>query len=354
MKKLNLLLLSALMLIACDKSNMKINGTVENGNLNGKKVYIVNSAGTAVDSAVVENGKFRIKNIVGKPDLALLVIGDMASDEVAGGQIVLEEGVIEALVLQNGKVAVSGTPLNDKFAQFNSESKKIDAEYEEIQTKYADAPQVVKDSLERDLDQKYITLGYKYAKENADNLMGKIAFYASYWGMSIDQKAELIASFSEELKQDERIAKIASTIEQERKSSVGQPFIDFSAQTIAGDSLKLSSMVGKTEYVLVDFWASWCGPCIKSLPSLKALYSKYKGKKLEILGVSLDSKKEDWAGAVKQYDLAWKHVSDLNQWSSKFAAMYAVQAIPATILIDKNGMIVGRNLHANEIEDIIK
>ena len=110
---------------------------------------------------------------------------------------------------------------------------------------------------------------------------------------------------------------------------------------------------GKTDYLLIDFWASWCGPCIKSLPSLKAMYDKYHGKKFDIIGVSLDDTAADWTAAIAKFGLTWTNVSDLQKWDSQPAKLYAISFIPNTILLDKEGKIIGRNLHVNEIENIL-
>lgn len=354
MKKLSVIILSALMLMACDKSNLTIKGTIDNSEFDGKKAYLINQAGETTDSAEVKKGKFLIKKTVTEPDFATLLIGEMGDVSIAGSMVVLEAGEIIVNVSKDNKTEVSGTKLNVALSSFMREQKEIDAEYEQAMKQYGQAPQVVLDSIERGLTEKFTEISYRYSKENANNLVGKLIFLSSYYGMTIDQKAEIASLFDEKTMQDENIAKVVAAIEQERKSAVGQPYMDFEAQDLAGNSVKLSSFVGKADYLLVDFWASWCGPCIKSLPSLKALYEKYRGSKFDIVGFSLDDSKAEWEGAAKQYDLKWHHMSDLKKWESPVARLYAVQFIPTTILLDKEGKIVGRNLHVNEIEDILK
>jgi len=118
-----------------------------------------------------------------------------------------------------------------------------------------------------------------------------------------------------------------------------------------GNKVALSSLRG--EMVLVDFWASWCGPCIKEQPELLKLYNTYP-EKFQIYGVSLDTKKPLWTGAITKLKLPWTQVSDLKYWSSPAAADYMVQALPFNVLLDKNGIILAKNIHGNQLNELVK
>ncbi len=137
-----------------------------------------------------------------------------------------------------------------------------------------------------------------------------------------------------------------------RSQVIGGAAPEIKMPTPEGPELALSSFKGKV--VLIDFWASWCGPCIKSMPEVKATYEKYKSRGFDILGVSLDKDKDAWTGAIARYQLPWQHVSDLQLWQSKAAQTYGVTAIPQTVLIDKEGKIAARNLHGPELEQKIE
>lgn len=130
--------------------------------------------------------------------------------------------------------------------------------------------------------------------------------------------------------------------------AIGKAAPDITLPTPDGKPLSLSSLKGK--YVLIDFWASWCGPCRQENPNVVRMYNKYKDKGFEIFGVSLDNTRDKWLGAIEKDQLTWPHVSDLKGWESAAAQLYNIQAIPQTLLLDKEGKIIARNLRGPELE----
>jgi thiol-disulfide isomerase/thioredoxin len=142
---------------------------------------------------------------------------------------------------------------------------------------------------------------------------------------------------------------------QEPKIQVGQYAPEIALPKPDGTILKLSSLKGKL--VLIDFWASWCAPCIKEQPALKAMYDKHakdvQENRFEILGVSLDKSKENWLSAIQRFNINWPQISDLKFWRSKVAADYAIEGLPYNIIIDATGKIIAINLHDKELADFI-
>ena len=139
-----------------------------------------------------------------------------------------------------------------------------------------------------------------------------------------------------------------------KNSAVGKPFIDFEMADAKGKTHKLSEYVGKGKIVLIDFWASWCPPCRRDMPNMVEVYKQYKSKGFEIVGISLDSKQEAWEKGVKDLQITWPQLSDLKGWKNDGAALYGVNSIPHTVLVDKDGTILAKGLHAKEIGEKLK
>lgn len=135
---------------------------------------------------------------------------------------------------------------------------------------------------------------------------------------------------------------------EEEKVAIGSVAPEIELPNPDGKNIALSSLRGKV--VLIDFWASWCGPCIREAPNLVAAYEKYKDKGFEIFGVSLDAEKESWVNAIEKFKLDWIHVSDLKYWQSMSVDLYGFSGIPHTVLIDKEGVVIAKNLRGDALE----
>ena len=203
------------------------------------------------------------------------------------------------------------------------------------------------------LNQEEVAIDKKIATDHVNTLVGTHVFMNSFYEMSVAEKDAIVKQMNAETKNVKRVQKIIADMEVERKVAVGSKFVDFKLPGLNGDSIALSDLVGKTDYVLIDFWASWCGPCMHFLPDLKAFYTKNGGNHFAILGVSLDDDKQAWINTVIVHKMSWKQVSDLKGWKCEGSRAYAINSIPNTVLINKEGIIVGKNLSLPEIEKLL-
>lgn len=182
---------------------------------------------------------------------------------------------------------------------------------------------------------------------------GKEFFPADFYNEMRGKVNPAYLSRAEALRQAEIDAQ--KYAEQERKATaVGNPFKDFDSKTIDGRDIRFSELVEKGKVTLLDFWASWCIPCIQESKELKELYKTYHGKGFNIVSVSLDTDKQKWLHAIQKHELPWTHISTLKGFKDPGAIEYAVQAIPYIILIDRNGNIINQNQHGDFLHNAIK
>ena len=322
-----------------------------------------------LDSADIVNGAFKFTGKVAEPILASLSIkhNNTSADpnkKTAGDAlgIYLEDKAITVTATDSVKNAsVKGSKVNDDYtalkALLKSDSDKMNALNTEYQSK---SPEEKKDQayiatlnsraevISNSMNEKY----KEFALKNTNSFIGLVAF-RSYMGYDVNPSViePDFNKFSAEVRGTSLGKSIASAIDNAKKTAVGSMAMDFTQNDVNGKPVKLSDFKGK--YVLVDFWASWCGPCRQENPNVVSAYNKYKDKNFTILGVSLDDEKrggkEAWLKAIADDKLTWTHVSDLKFWNNDVAKQWGIQSIPASFLIDPTGKIVGKNLRGEEL-----
>ncbi len=299
-------------------------------------------SGKHLDSATASDGEYVFKGNIDEPQ-----IGQILFNDGKGLVFYLEQGNIKIDYPQNAEYPnLSGTPLNNDLQQYN-----------EMLYAFLDSVNATRAGQR------------KYSWWDKEIMPGKIKVIRNFIEVhpsspvsleQLDQYAignkapgildSLYRKLSQDLKASAKGIELASRIKGMRSTEVGDRAPVFTLPDTNGNNVSLSDFKGK--YVLVDFWATWCSPCMAEMPNVAKAYSQYKDKGFEIIGVSLDrpDSKEQWKEVIKRDHLDWKQVSDLNWWNSKAAIAYNINSVPANFLIGPDGKIIAKNLRGDALQ----
>ena len=357
MKKLVWFAAAGMMSLAACQENAgyTIKGTAE-GATDGDMVYLQNRTDggfVALDSAVVKNGEFEF---TGTPDSvpAVRYVTYMKGDNRAAAMLFVEPGTV-TVYLNPEENRVSGTVNNDALQTFMDEFSRIGKEMDGIYKKATTDSTLTaaqKDSLMKVLEEKEEAGSAHILQTISDNIdkaagVELLCMFGSSFEVADVQP--LLAKVPAQLASQPNFVRLKGYVETLAKTSEGQKFIDFALNTPEGKEVKLSDYISKNKYTLVDFWASWCGPCRMEMPNVVAAYAKYKAKGFGVVGVSLDSNLESWKKGISDLKITWPQMSDLKGWQCEAAKLYGVRSIPATVLVAQDGTIVARDLRGEDI-----
>ena len=248
--------------------------------------------------------------------------------------------------------AVNGTAENDAFTSLNTSLEAlfqdVDKLSEESRSEDKALAEAATQKLE-ELSKQEIAQITAYIKANTNKLSAAKLFVENNYSMAEADLFAIVDQADSLFKSAPRMAKLLPVIEAKRNVAVGKKFADFEMSDLNGKTRKLSEYVGNGKIVLIDFWASWCPPCRRDMPNVVEVYKQYKNKGFDIVGVSLDSKKDAWEKGVKDLNITWTQLSDLQGWKNAAAQLYGVNSIPQTVLVDKDGTIIAKGLHGKEV-----
>lgn len=317
-----------------------------------------------MDSAQPKNGLFQFSGKIAEPTTASLAVkyALQSGEERAGRegiQLFLEPSAMKFFAKDSLKSnSVTGSAahldfvkLNEALKPFNDRITPLVTEYTNYQKKGDEASmKKVEDAIttiQKNRDEQ-VYVSFIRANPTSPVSLYALRQYAG-WDINPDKIEPMLASLPESLRQAPSALALKEQVEIAKKTAVGKMAMDFTQNDTLGRPVSLSSFRGK--YVLVDFWASWCGPCRKENPNVVKAFQKYKDKNFTVLGVSLDRSNahDKWMKAIHDDGLTWNHVSDLKFWDNEVAKLYGIKAIPQNLLLDPQGKIVAKNINGEEL-----
>ncbi len=368
MKKILMLAIAALPAVAfAQDTRYNIQGKI--GEFNAPaKVYLeyrFPKGKPIYDSCAVVNGKFHFTGSVGAAPLDAYLLfnhkGTGTGNSDGYRVIYLEPGTINVTAAdkienavvdgpktnqENEKYQLAQKPVTDAYAALD-ERQKAATDVEKATAEYARKAR----EDEKAIDKMSADIDKKFVAENPNSLISLTALETLSYSADYKDIAPLYNALTPAVKATEGGKAFAERLPKMKAVALGAMAPEIAEADTSGKIVKLSSFRG--QYVLVDFWASWCGPCRRENPNVVKAYNQYKGQKFTVLGVSLDKEngKEKWLAAIHKDGLTWTHVSDLKFWDSQAAGLYAVRAIPQNYLLDPDGKIIGKNLRGDDLQE---
>lgn len=355
MKNLILILSLIISLSAC--TSKKSNEFVINGKIEGKfdgKVYLqknLDGKFQILDTTQVEGGKFKFKGIIDSPDMYYIAL-----DEARFVGFFNEPSTINITFhvdsLNNPKV--EGSVADNEYRNYLKHMDEYQSGQIGVYTQYNEAARngdsVKMKELEtqmESLDKKHKEDILGFIKNNPESYVSPYIAMRHSYELELNELKEINSGLAAKIKESPFSKRLLERIAVLESVEVGKEAPDFTMNDPEGNPVTLSGLRGKV--VLVDFWASWCGPCRRENPNVVKAYNQFKDKGFDILGVSLDKDATSWKGAIEEDNLTWTHVSDLQYWNNAASKKYGIMSIPSNVLVDKNGIIIARNLTGEEL-----
>ena len=345
MKKIFFSALAMLLLVACNQApKYTITGTLDTDEFNGKWVYVAETLRKLetepIDSAQIVDGKFKMKGVATEPLMSVAVITDAnrkMTEQGVGTYFILENGKITMHVDTAYEMTATGTDFNRVYVEYNSLIMSYDGICAEINEREATNAEKFDAIVE----------ARKNYKESLKNLL--LPYITTQPGREFVEDIKHLYTSEEFTELMPTDTNVKARIVEQPYMGVGSYLTDEATPNAAGDTIRWMDIVSQHDYTLIDFWASWCGPCMRSMPGLKELYAEHAGERFEIIGISLDEASKPWLEAIERLGLDWVQLSNLSRWNDPMVKRFEIPYIPSTMLVNREGKIIIRNPNHDEL-----
>lgn len=368
-----LLILSLLPSLLFAQDNYQIFGKIDQLK-DSSKIYLTysNEGVSFVDSTISRQGHFTFSGPLDFPVYSAIYLHKnpyvdrpLANEQMDYFRFYLEPAKIEMTAEDSLKnIRLSGSKINQEHSVLREMQEPVDTQFDELKAEYSKlSAEQKKDSstlagfIEREkllMDKNY-AVHLEFARQHPHSYLSVISLgFIAGQEKFTDAAGPVYDQLDDHLKESPLGQVIPMQIQSVLRTKIGQIAPELELQSPDGKIIKTSDYRGK--YILLDFWASWCGPCRVENPNLVSAYSDYHEKGFEILGISLDNapQKEAWIGAIQDDGLIWPQVSDLKGWDSYPAKLYGINSIPANFLLDPQGKIIARNLRGKDLQEKLR
>lgn len=357
MKNLTTLFLLTFFLSACaNPKAYNLKGSADDAKWNGQKVFLYGISEVtglvALDSTVVDKNAFSLQGKVDSVGWYVLMIHNGGTQPIYKDFYV--GGKLECAVKEN-KIRISGSNVNDAYQAFEDQYTVMTAELIKLDEMVKANPQ--DENAKNAFNASYATflksfreLSKKTILDNMENPLGIHIFQAALSSLESTDLEAILAKASPDFLKDGTVKMVKAQLDLSKNVQEGSKCPELKMMTPEGAQASLSQFIGKGNYVLIDFWASWCSPCMKELPNVMECYKIYHSKGFDIVGVSLDEDAAAWKGAIEKNQIPWHHMSDLAGWKSQAVTVFSFSSIPHTVLVDPNGVIVAKDLRGEELK----